>query len=807
MSIHTSAAHRRRVTVLASAAVVLGSLAAFGGAAVTATTSAAPAAAAGKVVTYSATSIQSYALPSTYGAAQFSDGWAVALTTTQVFNISHHAPDLLVTCHNQVDASFCWPGQTKTVTNGLDHYSTPVGAGLFLNQTTGKLYVFAVQTDGNPADNQAGVACVDTTKPASDSGAQLFCGFKALTAKGDAPIPTGSTNFAGISAPVDVNNKWYAFNAVSGAGTAAGAGTENTLMCFDLSTFAACTTRNITVPLAGTIVGPFGTVPPLGASGNDVFVPVNSSSPTAQLGCFDTVAATTCAGWTTAKTLPATAGSPYPLLDAGGTPTGVCVPVATNPCFNFAGASVATPANMTTAIGATLAANGPAVTMGPNIYVTNQNTDQVECYDYATSSGCANFPKAFPGLSSIYTVNPDPARPNCLWVNSGAGALPIQNFDATSGGACNPGPIRLQASSLVAPTPSCQPGVSQTTAYVSLQVTSPSRSAYSSGTVQIADPQGVLQPQPTLPIDAYGSVDLSGLNFTGNPLPQFVVTLDNIAQPPANVALKLTWNAPYTSACIAQGQSASNTPGYWMVASDGGIFNFGNAGFYGSTGNLTLNKPIVGMAVPSVPYGYWMVASDGGIFAFGNAPFYGSAGNIHLNQPIVGMAATPDAGGYWMVASDGGIFAYGDAPFYGSTGNIHLNQPIVGMAATPDGGGYWLVASDGGIFAYGDAQFFGSTGNLHLNKPIVGMAATPDGAGYWLVASDGGIFAYGDAQFYGSTGNIHLNKPIVGMASTSTGDGYWLAASDGGIFNYGGAAFGGSTGATPLNKPIVGIAT
>ena len=60
------------------------------------------------------------------------------------------------------------------------------------------------------------------------------------------------------------------------------------------------------------------------------------------------------------------------------------------------------------------------------------------------------------------------------------------------------------------------------------------------------------------------------------------------------------------------------------------------------------------------------MASDGGIFSFGDAQFYGSTGDIHLNQPIVGMAATPDGGGYWLVASDGGIFAYGDAAFSGS---------------------------------------------------------------------------------------------------------------------------------------------
>ena len=107
------------------------------------------------------------------------------------------------------------------------------------------------------------------------------------------------------------------------------------------------------------------------------------------------------------------------------------------------------------------------------------------------------------------------------------------------------------------------------------------------------------------------------------------------------------------------------------------------------------------MAATANGGGYWLVASDGGIFSFGDAEFYGSPASTHLNEPIIGMAATPDGGGYWLVAADGGIFTYGDAAFDGSTGGTTLNKPIVGMAATPDGRGYWLVASDGGIFTYG----------------------------------------------------------------------------------------------------------
>ncbi|MBV8461848.1 MAG: hypothetical protein JO368_01035, partial [Acidimicrobiales bacterium] len=90
-----------------------------------------------------------------------------------------------------------------------------------------------------------------------------------------------------------------------------------------------------------------------------------------------------------------------------------------------------------------------------------------------------------------------------------------------------------------------------------------------------------------------------------------------------------------------------------------------NAPFLGSTGNLRLNQPVNQMATTSDGRGYWFVASDGGIFAFGNAPFHGSAGALSLGAPIIGMAADRATGGYWLVGADGGVFAYG-APFLGA---------------------------------------------------------------------------------------------------------------------------------------------
>jgi hypothetical protein len=84
--------------------------------------------------------------------------------------------------------------------------------------------------------------------------------------------------------------------------------------------------------------------------------------------------------------------------------------------------------------------------------------------------------------------------------------------------------------------------------------------------------------------------------------------------------------------------------------------------------------------------GYWLVASDGGVFTFGTAQFYGSMAGKHLNSPITGIVATPDDHGYWLVAQDGGVFSFGDAVYGGSMGGTKLNAPVVGGASASVGG-------------------------------------------------------------------------------------------------------------------------
>jgi hypothetical protein len=54
-------------------------------------------------------------------------------------------------------------------------------------------------------------------------------------------------------------------------------------------------------------------------------------------------------------------------------------------------------------------------------------------------------------------------------------------------------------------------------------------------------------------------------------------------------------------------------------------------------GGQPLNRPVVGMAVTPGDSGYWLVATDGGMFSFGDARFFGSMGGHPLNLPVVGM--------------------------------------------------------------------------------------------------------------------------------------------------------------------------
>jgi hypothetical protein len=84
------------------------------------------------------------------------------------------------------------------------------------------------------------------------------------------------------------------------------------------------------------------------------------------------------------------------------------------------------------------------------------------------------------------------------------------------------------------------------------------------------------------------------------------------------------------------------------------------------------------MAATPSGEGYWLVASDGGIFSFGDAPFLGSPAGRLAEGAAVGLVASPSGQGYRVATVDGGVFTFGDARFAGEVpGGLRL--PVVGI--------------------------------------------------------------------------------------------------------------------------------
>ena len=212
--------------------------------------------------------------------------------------------------------------------------------------------------------------------------------------------------------------------------------------------------------------------------------------------------------------------------------------------------------------------------------------------------------------------------------------------------------------------------------------------------------------------------------------------------------------------------------GYWLDASDGGVFAFGDTQFYGSIPGLglhpagsglpnSLNAPIVGMVPSNDDGGYFMVASDGGVFAFGDARFAGSCPGMGGCSGAA-VAVMPDASGngYWLITQTGNVYTFGDAAYYGAPGNT--GSPVTSAVRTPNGGGYWILTANGTVYGYGNAgNFGGAPGAFGGLNAATAIFSTSDGGGYWIATANGTVEQFGDAPNDGGMSGTHLNGSII----------------------------------------------
>ncbi|MGH2719065.1 MAG: hypothetical protein ACRDJU_10840, partial [Actinomycetota bacterium] len=150
------------------------------------------------------------------------------------------------------------------------------------------------------------------------------------------------------------------------------------------------------------------------------------------------------------------------------------------------------------------------------------------------------------------------------------------------------------------------------------------------------------------PVPLFGSIfDNATLAGGFNPTGAITFDLYNLNDPTcANAPVyapttTVNGNGTYSSGAVEGGVTGSFN---WVVTYSGDANNEPASSACGSPGETSV---IFGTGSPGGPAGggYWLLAADGGIFNYGTAGFLGSAASIHLNKAIVAMAATPDRKG------------------------------------------------------------------------------------------------------------------------------------------------------------------
>ncbi len=127
----------RALRLLLSVTIVCALLTAAG-----AISGAPPAGAAPATTASSATETIPVPPASSYAGSGGGDGWAVALSANDVYNVFHHQATLQFACHLQSTAASCYAPETITDASG-DNFATSGQPGLWMDQATGHLYVFA----------------------------------------------------------------------------------------------------------------------------------------------------------------------------------------------------------------------------------------------------------------------------------------------------------------------------------------------------------------------------------------------------------------------------------------------------------------------------------------------------------------------------------------------------------------------------------------------------------------------------------------------------------------------------------------
>ncbi|OYV48148.1 MAG: hypothetical protein B7X10_03510, partial [Burkholderiales bacterium 21-58-4] len=379
------------------------------------------------------------------------DGWDIATYNNRVYNVFHHQNYFGLMCHNQSDASNCWTTTDtgtsnlfKTITVGGNAFGTSGKVGLYVDQSTGYLYVYATQV----SNLQTGVVCINLN--AADTVPNPTCtgtngeppAFTPLAAAGTTGWTTGNP-YTGTITPTYYQGKLYAWSPVNGQTAAAGGGGaagsgHNTLLCYDITTQSACANEPFAVSV-GTTAGTNGDGSPAQPTtlvGSEMFIPsVWGGGPV--VACVDLSLSTpgNCAGTWPQSMGVGPSSMVTPLLDSAGNSIGVCALNSSSTwlCWGLDGSIQPTPTGLTASVLTAWQWTGSPVVVGTRVFeisgLGGSNPGLVYCYDFATNAARLAHQAQLHELLAPRLASRDVAQWLALFDEAGVPAGQIKSID------------------------------------------------------------------------------------------------------------------------------------------------------------------------------------------------------------------------------------------------------------------------------------------------------------------------------------------------------------------------------------------
>jgi len=442
------------------------------------------------------------------------DGWDAFVSGPYVMNAWHHNNSAYnLDCHLVATGGSC-----GTVYSAAGYQTSAASSGTV---DAGKVYSIVGQT----VSSTIGVLCTDVSA-------------RPFTPCGYVPLKAGTAAYGNIGSAQQSGTKMYAPLS------------SGVVVCFDISTLAACAGQPYTLPTysgSGTTIPAFAT-----AVGPYIFITGS------KIWCLNAADGSACAGvWPVGSYSTQYLTGAVPMRDTSGTLTGVCMIRPAGDCFTLTGAAATPPAGLTSLLGSSL----PDAGIGIGGYgqfgfsATKQywfaggwGPDTATCYDWTTDAPCAGFQTTTPIGSLRYTIRVDPTNPNCLWSNGDNGA--IAPFDANTGqlGCQGSDPVVDIPYTAVVPRLSCAEA-GRIRNWQNITFTPPGAIAMADLRVTVLDSSGVaIAGYTSLTPDSGGVIDLSALVVaTSGTQPTFEVTAIGASTANAtaiSAAVKYTSDAP-----------------------------------------------------------------------------------------------------------------------------------------------------------------------------------------------------------------------------------------------------------------------